>query len=896
MKKFFKATNDLQCHFSLRKMSVGLCSIMLGLFFSGINNSTTVKADTTLNTVQKVNRQEKVDDQLLETNKNKGSLIDNPVEDKDVDNNSINVSLETNKSTNEESNKFNKVDNANVTSAPIVKNNSESKANFQPNKNNTFDLSDFSISSDKNRSVDILQSKLMNYSLTSGWENHNGKMYYRNWDGSYLKNQWAAPTGTVHYFGREGYAVKNQWYTLPTSKTYYFDNEGHTVKNRWYVLPNSKTYYFDNDGHTVKNRWYTLPTTWKTYYFDNEGHTVKNRWYVLPNSKTYYFDNESHTVKNRWYTLPTTWKTYYFDNDGHTVKNRWYVLPNSKTYYFDNESHTVKNRWYTLPTTWKTYYFDNEGHTVKNRWYTLPTSKTYYFDENGHTVKNEWHTINNIKYYFKENGRPAKDEIRNIDGTNYVFGADGSHEHAVNIDYFDIDNCVLKIDTDSPNIYLTYKILDDDSLNDNLETISFLGSTYEDLRQYVGKNINVELSQLGHVIESKKFYVAPPTLQLSNLKIENDVLSGHASAGGDLYIVNNNQRYYMGTIDSYGADFSYGISFLNGTTDPNLEVEVDVNGSAEAISTLSVPDDLQRANVSNVTVSEDTISGYVDRTSTARLLTSGGFYIASQDIPVNGGTFIFNVEDYAGQTVTLQVVQNGDIVYSQDCEVPRKHALDSIILPEGYTLAALQEAQDDPYSIQSVAEKGEEENKFTSESLADDQENVDIYNLTSDQNEELSEFALKLINQAREQFGRPDWEYSERAQKLANDVANEYVNNNQSGWDGHYVDGLVRAAKNNGLNISGNEIEDISSTSGSYAYSTMTDLKSLIYDGVTRFLFSDYSGNSTPEFYHAADILSGHKEEYWNDETLNAEFAVSFTRVDGIATVHFISVGSGKNW
>ena len=851
MKKFFKATNDLQCHFSLRKMSVGLCSIMLGLFFSGINNSTTVKADTTLNTVQKVNRQEKVDDQLLETNKNKGSLIDNQVEDKDVDNNSINVSLETNKSTNEESNKFNKVDNANVTSAPIVKNNSESKANFQPNKNNTFDLSDFSISSDKNRSVDILQSKLMNYSLTSGWENHNGKMYYRNWDGSYLKNQWAAPTGTVHYFGREGYAVKNQWYTLPTSKTYYFDNDGHTVKNRWYVLPNSKTYYFDNEGHTVKNR---------------------------------------------WYTLPTTWKTYYFDNDGHTVKNRWYVLPNSKTYYFDNEGHTVKNRWYTLPTTWKTYYFDNEGHTVKNRWYTLPTSKTYYFDENGHTVKNEWHTINNIKYYFKENGRPAKDEIRNIDGTNYVFGADGSHEHAVNIDYFDIDNCVLKVDTDSPNIYLTYKILDDDSLNDNLETISFLGSTYEDLRQYVGKNINVELSQLGHVIESKKFYVAPPTLQLSNLKIENDVLSGHASAGGDLYIVNNNQRYYMGTIDSYGADFSYGISFLNGTTDPNLEVEVDVNGSAEAISTLSVPDDLQRANVSNVTVSEDTISGYVDRTSTARLLTSGGFYIASQDIPVNGGTFIFNVEDYAGQTVTLQVVQNGDIVYSQDCEVPRKHALDSIILPEGYTLAALQEAQDDPYSIQSVAEKGEEENKFTSESLADDQENVDIYNLTSDQNEELSEFALKLINQAREQFGRPDWEYSERAQKLANDVANEYVNNNQSGWDGHYVDGLVRAAKNNGLNISGNEIEDISSTSGSYAYSTMTDLKSLIYDGVTRFLFSDYSGNSTPEFYHAADILSGHKEEYWNDETLNAEFAVSFTRVDGIATVHFISVGSGKNW
>ena len=151
---------------------------------------------------------------------------------------------------------------------------------------------------------------------TNQWVIKNGKNYYYDAQGHQISNQWAAPTGTLHYFGSEGYTIENQWYSLD-SGTYYFDENGHTVKNRWYTMPTNDTYYFDENGHTVKNRWYTMPTN-DTYYFDKTGHTVKNRWYTMPTNDTYYFDKTGHTVKNRWYTMPDG-STCYFDNEGHTL-------------------------------------------------------------------------------------------------------------------------------------------------------------------------------------------------------------------------------------------------------------------------------------------------------------------------------------------------------------------------------------------------------------------------------------------------------------------------------------------------------------------------------------------------------------------------------------------------
>ena len=359
MKKLFKSMNDSQYHFSLRKMSVGVCSVVLGLFFVGVNNTQTVKADVIQNTATQV--QPKVQQKVTDSTNSNSTVTTNgaevtPVkETSKVEENNLNVSANNKETETVNSNSTVKSheetlpkitegqskDNTNVekTSSELVKQ-SENNAQKQTQsvETNTLDLNNSNFKSNDNVATSLLASRAMFYYVPfSGWENHNGKLYYRNWDGSYIRNQWAAPTGTTHYFGREGYTINNQWYRMPDNNTYYFDHTGHTVKNRWYRMPNSNTYYFDNAGHTVKNRWYRMPNS-NTYYFDNAGHTVKNRWYRMPDSNTYYFDNTGHTVKNRWYSIPNT-GTYYFDDEGHTVKNRYYIL-NGVRYWFDNTGHT----------------------------------------------------------------------------------------------------------------------------------------------------------------------------------------------------------------------------------------------------------------------------------------------------------------------------------------------------------------------------------------------------------------------------------------------------------------------------------------------------------------------------------------------------------------------------
>ena len=435
MKKSFKSMNDSQYHFSLRKMSVGVCSVVLGLFFVGANNAQVVKADdVNPAVVQQTENQSKTSQATTPVQKEQvkdvkdvaenqkseeaNSNVSNKVEEPKVEK-SVVTENKTNLSTDVSAQTKESVDSQKAVSNVEQKNANDVQVQDQSAETTTFNLINFDLNSnDKSVNANSLLTSMFYYVPYGGWENHNGKMYYRDWDGNYLRNQWAAPTGTTHYFGREGYTISNQWYTMPDNNTYYFDNTGHTVKNRWYTLPNTRTYYFDNIGHTVKNRWYTI-TSGRTYYFDTYGHTVKNRWYNIANGRTYYFDTYGHTVRNRWYNIPNS-RTYYFDNFGHTVKNRWYNVANGGTYYFDHTGHTVKNRWYNIPNG-GTYYFDNEGHTVKNRYYTLNGTR-YWFDNNGHTKFAD--------RYIKQNGLTIDTKDMTLsgkrNGSSWIFVLDPS--------------------------------------------------------------------------------------------------------------------------------------------------------------------------------------------------------------------------------------------------------------------------------------------------------------------------------------------------------------------------------------------------------------------------------------------------------------------------------------
>lgn len=214
------------------------------------------------------------------------------------------------------------------------------------------------------------------------------------------------------------------------------------------------------------------------------------------------------------------------------------------------------------------------------------------------------------------------------------------------------------------------------------------------------------------------------------------------------------------------------------------------------------------------------------------------------------------------------------------------YGVDSIKIPKGYTADELKKSEDNPTNkIIQASKEGNKENIYIAESEAEKKEKVDISNLTPDQKKRISEFVLKMINQAREQLGKSKWYYNNDVQSLADDIAAKYQKDGRGIQDDdHYVAGLVQVATEHGYDIGGvNQIEDMYGTPTD-KLSTMYDLKAEAYDGVVAFLFN------LDEYHHAADIMSCHNDENWNANTQNIPFAVSFSYVGGWNSVHYISI------
>lgn len=152
---------------------------------------------------------------------------------------------------------------------------------------------------------------------------------------------------------------------------------------------------------------------------------------------------------------------------------------------------------------------------------------------------------------------------------------------------------------------------------------------------------------------------------------------------------------------------------------------------------------------------------------------------------------------------------------------------------------------------------------------ADKNITVDINYLTADQIKELSLFSADLLNQVRNQLGLPKVIVTEGSLKLAKDVTDNYVSDNWDKFD-HDVDGISRAAAENGLLSGGNFYEDAIFSSDFSEASTMDDLKSILYTGIVTMI-----GGSGDEMLHAAGLLgvdfgddiSTGKEQYFSAGT-----------------------------
>lgn len=126
---------------------------------------------------------------------------------------------------------------------------------------------------------------------------------------------------------------------------------------------------------------------------------------------------------------------------------------------------------------------------------------------------------------------------------------------------------------------------------------------------------------------------------------------------------------------------------------------------------------------------------------------------------------------------------------------------------------------------------------------------VDINHLTADQIKELSLFSADLLNQVRNQLGLPKVIVTEGSLKLAKDVTDNYVSDNWDKYD-HDVEGISRAAKENGLLTGGNFYEDAIFSSAFSEKSTMDDLKNILFTGIVS-MISGYGD----EMLHAAGLL-----------------------------------------
>ena len=198
-----------------------------------------------------------------------------------------------------------------------------------------------------------------------------------------------------------------------------------------------------------------------------------------------------------------------------------------------------------------------------------------------------------------------------------------------------------------------------------------------------------------------------------------------------------------------------------------------------------------------------------------------------------------------------------------------------IIVPKGYTADLIEDWKDDPNNahvtrkLKRLSRQGMINNRFYDQTINDNRK-VDLNNLSSSDQYELSQYALTLINSIRTQLGLPKFVYTASAQSFANDIAKAYNEDNWSNYQSHDISAINRVAKQHGLTQNDNEYEDMGGfdiTTG-HQYATIYQIKQNIYYNIKQAAFggfkyhngqeSDkYNLNYYTEWNHANDLFTG---------------------------------------
>ncbi|MCT3342946.1 SEC10/PgrA surface exclusion domain-containing protein [Lactobacillus johnsonii] len=229
-----------------------------------------------------------------------------------------------------------------------------------------------------------------------------------------------------------------------------------------------------------------------------------------------------------------------------------------------------------------------------------------------------------------------------------------------------------------------------------------------------------------------------------------------------------------------------------------------------------------------------------------------------------------------------------------------------IKLPAGYTREMIedcsggQDGGDDTKSTLTplARELSKEGIKMNMNSYRNsDSREVDLTNITPEQARELTDFTLNTINHVRKQMGLKPYMYSERTQKIANNIAKNYVKDNRDATGGHdcvaitdamrqdhALDSITKSVSNPVENMGAWYI-DTNTVNGDKNHETMGSIKEKLYFNIEQMLFGGYTNGIVGEMYHARSLTNPVTTH------LGAMYGFSISKIpnSNVVTSHFIT-------
>ena len=437
--------NGTKMRFSLRKLSIGVCSVILGLTFiesttQNVDADTNVQSDATeqvksvslaTSTTNSENNQAKDQESSIDQDKQNSQSTDSDESRSLVDEKSNNLDESTlkndtgqEKSYFDETAKNGSLNQERVEQTSTTDNSSELSAKLEKNNANQDSqvLNTESVKVKTTYNKGVTQSSLY------------ATMLYAT---SYSDNPWHYNGDTWSYSKGDGTQANTEWVIAPDGKWYYFDEDGEMAHDGWEDTRlhdgSWVKYYFDSNGHYDVNTWHYNGDTWS--YSKGDGTQANTEWVVAPDGKWYYFDEDGEMAHDGWEDTRLhdgSWVKYYFDSNGHYDVNTWHY--NGDTWSYSKGDGTQANTEWVVAPDGKWYYFDEDGEMAHDGWEDTRLHDgswvKYYFDSNGHYDVNTWHYNGDTWSYSKGDGTQANTEwVVAPDGKWYYFDEDGEMAH-----------------------------------------------------------------------------------------------------------------------------------------------------------------------------------------------------------------------------------------------------------------------------------------------------------------------------------------------------------------------------------------------------------------------------------------------------------------------------------